>query len=215
MKRITPKSCNLCVYVIINKRSFEPFVFSRGKVVYRETVVSVSGDSSHWGCLYITKQTNTDPSITHHSPVCTVHQKTPANQLRRFLNIFIITYQTLTHTSNTHTLSHTHTQSHARTHTHTHQTHTHTITHTHTHVNKVYKLRRSLGMLATTQPKVLMTVGSSMPSVHTSRSSLSCRNQHMPAIQLLSSSPPTISSISPYLTTPAPGTKHQTAMAAA
>ena len=51
MKGITPKMCRLCVYVIINKRSFEPFmclspvpVFSRGIPVYtiNDTILSTT-----------------------------------------------------------------------------------------------------------------------------------------------------------------------------
>ena len=58
-------------------------------------------------------------------------------------------------------------------------------------------------MFATTQPKVLMTVGSSWPSTQ-SCLPLSSFNQHRPAIQLLSSSPPTINIVPAYFTIPAP-----------
>lgn len=56
-------------------------------------------------------------------------------------------------------------------------------------------------MLATTQPNVLITVGNSCPSAHVCRP-FSSFNQHSPAIQLLSSSPPTINIVFPYLTIP-------------
>jgi len=57
-------------------------------------------------------------------------------------------------------------------------------------------------MLAATQPKVLMTIGSSCPATHVCMPS-SLLSVYMPAIQLLSSSPPTSIIESPYFTTPA------------
>ncbi|GFR71407.1 hypothetical protein ElyMa_003812300 [Elysia marginata] len=69
-------------------------------------------------------------------------------------------------------------------------------------------------MLATTQPKVDMTVGSSWPSDHAQRSPsvsqspfsaagtpdlVPCRSQQIPAMQLRSSSPPTTRMV--YFTT--------------
>ena len=69
--------------------------------------------------------------------------------------------------------------------------------------SKDYCLIMSFCIFATTHPKVLITVGNSCPSTQ-SCLPFSSFNQHKPAIQLLSSSPPTINIVPAYFTIPAP-----------
>lgn len=68
-------------------------------------------------------------------------------------------------------------------------------------VTYVCCLYTSCCILATTQPNVLITVGNSCPSTQVCLP-FSSFNQHRPAIQLLSSSPPTIKIVLLYFTMP-------------